>query len=153
LTSNFDRKSPNTPQNTYKTEEYLSQVVDRSWRDHPHSAESTCPAEKAWRHMIRHGAPLQLHIFLAIYNEFSLSPSQNHAFCVVFYPRILLLQCVLTRKTCHGLSSLGVVLGTSTTTRTSVVLAPLLVLVLVLTLLLVLVLLLVLALVWYSYWY
>jgi hypothetical protein len=76
----------------------------------PHSTESTCPAEKAWHHTIRHGAPLQLHVFDVSYNDFSLSPSQNRAFRMVFFPCILLLQCVLTRKTCHALSSLGVIL-------------------------------------------
>jgi hypothetical protein len=73
------------------------------------SIESTLPAKKAWRRTIRHGAPLQLHAFLELYNDFSLSPFRNHALCTVFYPCTLLLQCVLTRKTCHALSSLGVV--------------------------------------------
>ena len=64
----------------------------------PHTTESTHPAEKAWRKTRRHGAPLQLHVFLVFYNDFSLSHSRNHAFCMVFYPCMLLLQCVLTRK-------------------------------------------------------
>jgi hypothetical protein len=76
----------------------------------PHTTESTHPAEEAWRNKIRHGAPLQLHIFFVFCNDFSFSHSRNHAFCMVFYPCMLLLQCVLTRKTCHALSSLGVVL-------------------------------------------
>jgi hypothetical protein len=72
----------------------------------PHSTESTCPAEQAWRHTTRHGAPLQLHVFLVCYNDFSFSPSQNHVFCMVFCPHVL-FQCILTRKTCHALPSLG----------------------------------------------
>jgi hypothetical protein len=64
----------------------------------PHNTEST----------IRHGAPLQLHVFIASYNDVSFSSSRNHAFCVVFCPRVLLVQCILTRETYHALSTLGV---------------------------------------------
>jgi hypothetical protein len=37
----------------------------------PHNTKSLCPAKKAWRHLIRHGAPLQLQVFLVFYNGFS----------------------------------------------------------------------------------
>jgi hypothetical protein len=32
----------------------------------PHKTESTCPTEKAWRHTIRHGVPLLLHVLLRL---------------------------------------------------------------------------------------
>jgi hypothetical protein len=74
----------------------------------PHTTESTRPAEKAWCKTRRHGAPLQVHVFIVCYEDLSFSHSRNHASRMVFYPCILLLQCVLTRKRCHALSSLGV---------------------------------------------
>jgi hypothetical protein len=76
----------------------------RSWRDRPRTLQNLHIQPR------RHGAPLQLHVFLVFYNDFLFSHSRHHAFCMVFYPCILLLQCVLTRKTCHALSSLGVVI-------------------------------------------
>jgi hypothetical protein len=76
----------------------------------PHNTKSTCPTEKAWRHTIRHGAPLQLNVLLVFYNDFWFSPSRKHAVCIVFYPCVLFLQRVLTRKTSDDLSSLGVLL-------------------------------------------
>jgi hypothetical protein len=51
----------------------------------PRSTESTCPAEKAWRHVVRHGAPSQLHVFHVMYIDFWLSPSHNHACCLSLY--------------------------------------------------------------------
>jgi hypothetical protein len=66
----------------------------------PHNTESTCQVEKAWRHTIRHGAPLHLHVFLAVYNDFSFSPSQNHAFCIVSCPRVFILQRIVFYNDC-----------------------------------------------------
>jgi hypothetical protein len=65
------------------------------------SREGMAQNDKAWR-------TLATARFLLIDNDLSLSPSQNHVFCMIFCPHVLLLQCVLTCKTCHALSSLGV---------------------------------------------
>jgi hypothetical protein len=61
--------------------------------------------------MVKHGAPLQPHVVVISDKDLSFSPFQNHVCCMVFYPCMLLLQCVLTCKTCHASSSLGVVLA------------------------------------------
>jgi Ca2+/H+ antiporter len=58
--------------------------------------------------MVRHGAPLQLHVFFVVYNELSFAHSKNYALRMVFYPCILLVRCFLTHKTWHASSSWGV---------------------------------------------
>jgi hypothetical protein len=104
---------------TCKTHAKIKHITPKSYPNHGGTipaqyriyTESGCPTEKAWYHMVRHGTPLELHVFLLFYNDFSCSPTQTHVFCMVSYPCELLSQCMLTRKTCHALSSLGVLLG------------------------------------------
>jgi hypothetical protein len=104
--SNFDLKSP---KNLLKHMQNWSVPLPGHGQivagPSPHNTESTHPAEKAWHKTIRHGAPLRLHVFFVFYNDSLLAPSQNHAFCMVFYPHTFLLQCILT---CVALSSSGV---------------------------------------------
>jgi hypothetical protein len=53
----------------------------------PHNTEYKCPAKKKWCYLVRHGAPLQLHVFLELYNDFWLLHalrSQNHGVCMGF---------------------------------------------------------------------
>ena len=105
LTLTYSLQKPNT------THTKLKHTTPKSWPNHggtipahyriyTSSREGMAQNEKAWR-------TLELHVFNVFYNDCLFSHSRNHAFCMVFYPCILLLQRVLTRKTCHASSSLG----------------------------------------------
>jgi hypothetical protein len=102
-----------SPPKHRKTNTKLKRITPKSWqimtRPSPQSTESTRPTEKAWCHTIRHGAPLQLLVFLVCYNAFSLALSESYVLHGFLSPA-LLLQCISTGKTCHALSSSGVLL-------------------------------------------
>jgi hypothetical protein len=92
----------------------LKRAGPKSWPDHGGTipAQSTIymSSHKVWHHLVRRGAPLQLHVFLICHNDSLFLHPRNHGFCMVLCPCISLLQCILTCKTCQALSALECIL-------------------------------------------
>jgi hypothetical protein len=76
-------------------------TIPAQYRIYKSSREGMAPNDKAGRTLATARFPIG-------HNDSLSSPSQNHAFCWIFYPCILLLQRILTHKTCHALSSSGI---------------------------------------------
>jgi hypothetical protein len=84
------RTSTTSPPKHHKTHTKLKRSAPRPWPDHGGTipaqyriyAKSSCPTEKAWRKSMRHGAPLQLHVFLVFCKDFLFSPCQYHFYNV-----------------------------------------------------------------------